>query len=116
MLMEALSKVHTDIPTYSHQFVKSLVCDPPTEQCWNNMCDECKDGKLFNFTFDGEVSIKWFQWEKQLSINNKKQLQKIEESGAFDGAVSKLKSQIPSFILHHSIKHKQSSAYKDHKL
>ena len=64
MLMEALSKVHTDIPTYSFQFAESHVCDQATKQCLNNMYDECKDRKLFNCTLNGEVSIKWFPWDQ----------------------------------------------------
>ena len=68
MLMEALSKVHTDIPTYSFQFAESHVCDQATKQCLNNMYHECKDGKLFNCTLNGEVSIKWFPWDQDLKI------------------------------------------------
>ena len=71
MLLEALCFVHPDIPSYSSQFVESLVCAQPTEHCWNNMCDECKDGKLFYYTLG--VSINWFRWEKQMRIDNKDQ-------------------------------------------
>ena len=82
----------------------SSSCDTSTKQYWNNMYDECKEGILFTFALDGEVSIKWFQWEKQLTVNNKEQLQKGEDSGTFDDAITKLKSQIPFFIFLHSVK------------
>ena len=43
MFLEALCKVHPDIPIYSRQFVnKSLVSAQPTEYCWDNVCDRGK--------------------------------------------------------------------------
>ena len=40
---------------------------------------------------------------------------KKEETGSFRESFEKLKEQIPSFILHHYIKQKQSTAYLEHK-
>ena len=45
MLLETLPKVHPNIPTYSHEFPKGLVCVLPTEDCWNNKCSSSKDSK-----------------------------------------------------------------------
>ena len=78
------------------------------------MCDKCKDGKVFCYTSD--VSIHWFQWEKQIWTDNKDQLQKVEKSGTFEQALQKLKMQIPSIVLHNYIKQKQSASYIEHKL
>ena len=74
MLIEVLSKAHIDIPTYSCQFVEILVCGPSTKSCWNSMYDECKEGMLINFILHGDLSIKWFHWEKQLTVSNKRRL------------------------------------------
>ena len=65
MLLETLSKVHPDIPTYSHEFPKSLVYALPTEDCWSNKCSSCKDGKFFNFDLETASSLNWFQCEKR---------------------------------------------------
>ena len=69
MLLEALCKVHIEMPIYSSQFVKSLVCAQPTEHCWNNVCDECKDVRLFYYT--SYVSINWFQWKNECELTTK---------------------------------------------
>ena len=83
MLLEALSKVHPDIPTYYHEFPKSFVCALPTEDCWNNKCSSCKDGKIFNFDLQTASLLNWFQWEKKTNINtNKEHLQKVEQTGS----------------------------------
>ena len=72
------------------------------------------DGKVFYYTSD--VSIHWFQWEKQMQIDNKDQLQEVEESGTFEQALQKFKMQIPFIVLHSYIKQKQSASYIEHKL
>ena len=115
ILLCCLSKVHPDI-LISHEFPKSLVCTLPTEDCWNNKCSSCKDGKFCNFDLETASLLNWFQWEKRTNINtNKEHLQKVEQTGSFREDFEKLKKQIRSFILHQYIKQRQSTAYLEHK-
>lgn len=52
MSLETLSKVHSDIPTYPHEFPKYLTCTLPTEDYWNNKYRSFKDRKILNFDLE----------------------------------------------------------------
>ena len=48
ILVDTLHKSNSDILTYSHDFVSSLLCTPPTNSYSNRLCENCREGKLIN--------------------------------------------------------------------
>ena len=62
LLCEAMHKIQSDFPLYSHDLPPSLVCNE-NSNCWNNKCDKCKGGKRFleKFPlFDTSVKVTWY--------------------------------------------------------
>ena len=55
LLCQAMHKIQSDFPLYSHNLPPSLVCNKNSGDCWNNKCDECKGGKRFKNC--GKISI-----------------------------------------------------------
>ena len=85
MLLETLPKVHPNIPTYSHEFPKGLVCVLPTEVCWNNKCSSSKDSKS-----------KYHYYIKQKQ--SKVLLEHEKESEEWESNVSVLENDFPDKI------------------
>lgn len=53
--LEAISNVHRNIRQtliLGRDMHKNFVCDPVTESCYSNDCDDCKDGKVFLKSID----------------------------------------------------------------
>ena len=111
LAIDALHKKVPDIPKYSEQTPNSLLCDSPTEHCWNNECPHCCDGKRFHAIFDesvvDEVEVNWFVWE----TGAEKQLMKVCKEGTTEDLRSHIVSMIPSFLLHTHTKREQAASY-----
>ena len=87
LLCEAMHKIQSDFPLYSHDLPSPLACNENSDDCWNNKCDECNSGKWFMGKFplfDTSVEVTWYQWEKKLMARGKQQLQKVQKSGKTD--------------------------------
>ena len=87
LFCEAMHKIQSDFPLYSHDLPPSLVCNENSDDCWNNKCDKCKGEKRFMEKFplfDASVEVTWCQWEKKLIASGKEQLQKVQKSGKAD--------------------------------
>lgn len=66
MALGALNKVAPGIPCYSHEFPESVLCSPPTRNCWLNLCDDCKEAGGFRNTYkcyDECTSVCWYVWK-----------------------------------------------------
>ena len=115
LLLDELQKVNKTIPTYSMEFVQSLVCNPDSKLYWKNLCNKCKDSSLLDqYYVSSDHILLWFSWQNATLPNGKEKLQKLSFQGSFD-AFSELKLQTPTFLMHHFVKEKQSPAFKmDH--
>ena len=77
LILEALHKLDERFPVYSHGLPQALVCSDPSDFCWNNSCENCKDALLFKslYSFDdldlGNKSVEWYHWEKVPGPNGK---------------------------------------------
>ena len=114
LLCEAMHKIQSDFPLYSHDLPPSLVCNENSDDCWNNKCDQCKGGKRFMEKFpliDTSVEVTWYQWEKKLIASGKEQLQKVQKSGKAGVLYNDLTLMVPSFLQLFFIKQKQSDSY-----
>ena len=114
LLCEAMHKIQSNFPLYSHDLPPSLVCNENSDDCWNNKCDESKGGKrlMEKFPlFDTSVEVTWYQWEKKLMGSGKEQLQNVQKSGKADVLYNDLTLMLPSFLRHFFIKQKQSDSY-----
>ena len=105
LLCEAMHKIQSDFPLYSHDLPPSLVSNENSDDCWNNKCDECKCGKRFMekfLLFDRSVKVTRYQWEKKLMASGKEQLQKkVQKSGKADVLYNDLTLLVPSFLQHY---------------
>ena len=113
--INALHKANPDIPAYSQTFPESLICDPPTEECWLNKCDKCKNGTGFSAKYTEELqsntSAQWAIWK-----NDKDKLIKVVEDGTVKELTDHIISLIPQFLEHCYIKRKQSATYQKERL
>ena len=104
LFCEAMHKIQSDFPLYSHDLPPSLVCNENSDDCWNNKCDECKGGKRFMekfLLFDRSVKVTWYQREKKLMASGKEQLQKVQKSGKAYVLYNDLTLLVPSFLQHY---------------
>ena len=99
LLLDELRKVSKTIPTYSEEFVLSLVCNPESKLCWKNLCNKCKDSSLLDQHYvSSDHILPWFSWQNATLPNGKEKLQKLSFQGWFDDAFSELKLQSPNIF------------------
>ena len=98
LLLDELHKVNKTIPTYSKEFIQSLVCNPESKLCWKNLCNKCRDTSLLDqyYVFSDWI-LSWFNWQNATLPNRKEKLQKLSFQGSFGDAFSELK--LHSYIL-----------------
>ena len=113
LLLDELHKVNKTIPTYSKEFIQSLVCNPESKLCWKNLCNKYKDSSLLDqYYVSNNRILSWFSWQNAILPNGKKKLKKLSFQGSFDDAFSELKLQTSTFLIHHFVTEKQSAAFK----
>ena len=111
LLLDELHKVNKTIPTYSKEFIQSLVCNPESKLCWKNLCNKYKDSSLLDqYYVSSNRILSWFSWQNAILPNGKKKLKKLSFQGSFDDAFSELKLQTSTFLIHHFVTEKQSAA------
>ena len=47
LLLDALHRYDQTLPKYDESFTSVVVCDKDEEECWNNLCPQCKDDHYF---------------------------------------------------------------------
>ena len=110
---DELRKMNKTIPTYSKEFVQSLVCNLESKMCWKNLCNKCKDSSLLDqYHVSSDRILLWFSCQNATLPNGKKKLQRLSFQGSFNDAFSDLKLETPTFLMHHFVKEKQSAAFK----
>ena len=135
--VNALHKVNSTIPKYNESFTPNIVCDMATNECWFNKCSTCMNGNLFtkkyplledeeslsnygseSFEMSGSTDdtklVKWYQWQN-VTVNDKEILEKTLIRGSLMQLYFSLITMIPTFLLHHYIKHCQLKFYNEQK-
>ena len=46
-LTDTLHQNGWTLPKYDDSFTLAVACDKAEEECWNNLCSQCKDGQCF---------------------------------------------------------------------
>jgi hypothetical protein len=70
------------MPLYNASWVETcVVCTPPSEQCYFNECDTCRDGArlpALQMVYDDSVQASINQWQKhENEITKQEQLAKV---------------------------------------
>lgn len=113
LLLEGMSF----FPNSATDFIKIIVCDNPTEQCYYQTCIGCESLKNLQTVVENsetnldEEDIKLFQWMKDES--NAVAKQKICLS--MNEAIEKLKGKLPQFLQHVFIKQQQEIFFESFK-
>lgn len=110
-LVFALSK-RTNLPEYHRNWVAE------NTRCTNcsDQCEVCSNGKLLDKYFTGsdkDDTVDFFRWERSAENGFFRRV-RIEMS--LEEAIKSLKVILPGFIIHHTIKRHQHSAYEADKL
>jgi hypothetical protein len=118
LLLEALHE-NTEVPLYTRNgYIELAICNPVTEKCYQNECDNCKDGKKMLTSCydlvpeeDRNKEINWYTWSNKAEGFLTKERRRTKIRNIIDELVAKT----PQFVWHIFIKDRQSSAYVNDK-
>lgn len=113
-LLECINKtVPTGILTHFRDFVATVVCDQEKEECMFQTCAVChsKFDDTYCFPEDGDSEIECIQW---LSVEGK--ATKCVHRCTLEECISKLREQLPAFLVHSFIKRKQNAHFHKEKV
>ena len=107
--VNALHKVDSSIPLYSHELPQTLLCSPASRECWLNQCSTCSDGKGMprQFQIDESITTTWLVWK----YDSDGKLSKVIEEGTTKDLMDHICSMTPKFLEHCFIKRKQADSY-----
>jgi hypothetical protein len=114
---------------YSDTFFDKIICQQPTELCYDNNCNECKNGTIFKNLIahvdNLQTEITWYSWIRPIKTANPtvdktetslpvdySQLKKVVKEGTEEDLVSFICDLLPKFIKHVRIKRHQSAIFK----
>ena len=77
LILQALHRIDSIYPLYSHDLPNKFVCFQPNDDCWFNKCNQCKDALMFskNYTLQKDSTlqqIRRYQWENVANSAGKK--------------------------------------------
>ena len=112
--VNGLHKCDSSFPAYSHDLPEKLVCQPATQRCSLNQCDECQDGKGFRALDSPDAEPEkletcWPVWKK----DSQEKLCKVIEGGTVEELKEYICSILPVFLKDCYIKRNQAATYEE---
>lgn len=98
--------------TYNNDFWKNLLCDDSLNSpCWQNLCENCSEGKRMLLPSDPDSKVNWKEWRK---VDDNKLKLAINED--FLGDIHEmLIKDLPQMMLHVNTKRVQHSEFETDK-
>lgn len=113
-MLKALSSTNMNTSSDLSKFVASVVCSEESEACMlTGECLECGKGALFERLFavyDDAMESEPVVWYKWITSENK--ALKISQEGTLEQLLSEMKEELPRFLAHCFVKHKQSTVFE----
>ena len=77
LIIQALHRIDSIYPLYSHDLPNKFVCFQPNDDCWFSKCNQCKYALMFckNYLLQKNSTlqqIRWYQWENAVNSAGKK--------------------------------------------
>lgn len=116
---EGLRKKYPHLPQYTRSVLEEMVCANHTNQCWNNSCSRCSDGKGF-LNLLGQVDetlgkdVKISEWGKEEFVTKKGE--KYERTCLLEvvkpDLISHVKKLTMSILTHHYVRCYQTASFQ----
>ena len=89
------------------------MCATPSEDCWLNACDNCKDAQVLRQNYDLELSqpVSWYEWRRDENGSPAK----VENEGFANDLFNHICLMLPQFFEHCYVKRNQAESYNEEK-
>lgn len=112
LCLVALQKAGVSVPLQFREFISKVVCDQASAACMQGTCTVCPHTDDITPSEDIEDhEVEWFEW----SSNEDGKADKVVKAGTVGNCFTKLKNQLPQFLLHTYVKREQAIAFKQHR-